>query len=397
MVAVEPSSVVAALKESADRALRGANPTAAREQFLRAIELAPRRIDLWMGLAASQRAIGDLESALEAADRALALEPRLFPALLMKGSLLEALGLHRRAATVYDAAIKVSPAPESLAEPARRALAHAQEARRNNADELAARLRASIDLPALACGPADRRTAAFIDAMAGRRRIYLQEPVQFHYPGLPSIEFYERDAFPWLEAFEECWRDIRSEAMSVWGGGSPDLTPYVHYPSGVPLDQWAELNNSLKWSAFHLFEDGTPVKDHCAQCPKTISALGLVDQPRVESRSPAAMFSILRPRTRIPPHTGVSNTRLVLHLPLVVPEQCGFRVGGETRVWLEGEAWVFDDTIEHEAWNNSDQPRAILICDVWSPHLSKEEREIIARLTAAFDAFGGADAPGGNL
>jgi aspartyl/asparaginyl beta-hydroxylase (cupin superfamily) len=101
------------------------------------------------------------------------------------------------------------------------------------------------------------------------------------------------------------------------------------------------------------------------------------------------MYSILRPRTRIPPHTGVSNTRVVLHLPLIIPEGCGFRVGGETRQWREGEAWVFDDTVNHEAWNDSDRPRAIFMCDVWSPRLSGEEREMIGRLTVALDRFNG--------
>jgi aspartyl/asparaginyl beta-hydroxylase (cupin superfamily) len=108
------------------------------------------------------------------------------------------------------------------------------------------------------------------------------------------------------------------------------------------------------------------------------------------------MFSILKPRTRIPPHTGVANTRLVLHLPLIVPEGCGFRVGGETRAWREGDAWVFDDTIEHEAWNDSDEPRAILICDVWSPHLSLWERERIAEVVAALDHFNAGQAQGGD-
>jgi aspartyl/asparaginyl beta-hydroxylase (cupin superfamily) len=107
------------------------------------------------------------------------------------------------------------------------------------------------------------------------------------------------------------------------------------------------------------------------------------------------MFSVLSPRTRIPPHTGIANTRLVLHLPLIVPDGCGFRVGSETRPWRVGEAWVFDDTIEHEAWNDSDAQRIILICDVWNPHLSLEERELIVRAMAAMDAFAGAP-PGGT-
>jgi aspartyl/asparaginyl beta-hydroxylase (cupin superfamily) len=173
--------------------------------------------------------------------------------------------------------------------------------------------------------------------------------------------------------------------------------PYISYGDGLPLDQWAELNRSLSWSAFHLLLDGAPVEANCRRCPATMAALALADQPRVQGRSPAAMFSILRPRTRIPPHTGVANTRLVVHLPLIVPEGCGFRVGGETRPWRVGEAWVFDDTIEHEAWNDSDQPRAILICDVWNPRLSPGERELVARVAAAMDRFNAEPASGAGL
>jgi aspartyl/asparaginyl beta-hydroxylase (cupin superfamily) len=65
---------------------------------------------------------------------------------------------------------------------------------------------------------------------------------------------------------------------------------------------------------------------------------------------------------------------------LVVPPDCGFRVGAETREWKEGQCWAFDDTIEHEAWNNSDQPRTILILDVWNPLLTEAEREFVRRL-----------------
>jgi len=74
---------------------------------------------------------------------------------------------------------------------------------------------------------------------------------------------------------------------------------------------------------------------------------------------------------------GVTNSRLIVHLPLVVPPQCRFRVGSETREWREGKAWVFDDTIQHEAWNESDVARAILIFDTWHPALNAGERELI--------------------
>ena len=171
----------------------------------------------------------------------------------------------------------------------------------------------------------------------------------------------------------------------------------MNYPDGVPLDQWAELNRSPRWGAFHLYYDGREVAWNAKRAPKTMAALEHVPQPALPNRSPAAMFSVLQPRTRIPPHTGIANVRLVTHLALIVPEGCGFRVGSETRRWKEGEAWVFDDTIEHEAWNDSDLPRTILICDTWNPRLGEDERHAIAALMAAMDAFNQTPASGGSL
>jgi aspartate beta-hydroxylase len=395
MPADDPSSTVAALKDRADGALLRGDPRAARELFQRATELAPGRIDLWMGLAACERSLGDPAAALAAVEGALKGEPRLFPALLMKGALLEQLGLEAPAAAIYGTAIDLAPPLETLAEPTRRALEHGREVREKYTSRLAASLKAELGVGAV--GALGRRIETFIEAASGRRKMYHQEPMQFHYPGMPAIEFYEREEFPWLEALEARTAAIREELLNVWAEGSPDLAPYVAYPDGLPLDQWAELNHSLRWSAFHFWANGAPVEANCAKCPQTAEAIKLIDQPHVHGRSPAAMFSILRPRTRIPPHTGVANTRLVLHLPLIVPEGCGFRVGGETRQWREGEAWVFDDTIEHEAWNDSDKPRAVLICDVWSPRISREERELIAQLLAALDRLSGGAAALGEL
>ena len=73
---------------------------------------------------------------------------------------------------------------------------------------------------------------------------------------------------------------------------------------------------------------------------------------------------MLAPHTRIPAPTGVTNARLIVHAPLIVPQGCGFRVGNETRAWEPGKPFVFDDTIEHEAWNDSDQTRVVLIFDI---------------------------------
>lgn len=115
----------------------------------------------------------------------------------------------------------------------------------------------------------------------------------------------------------------------------------------------------------------------CELCPETAAALARVPQNHIPGKAPTAFFSILRPGAHIPPHTGVTNTRAIIHLPLLVPEDCAFRVGGETRPWREGEAFAFDDTIEHEAWNRSASPRIVLIFDVWNPHLTTDEQDLL--------------------
>jgi aspartyl/asparaginyl beta-hydroxylase (cupin superfamily) len=129
--------------------------------------------------------------------------------------------------------------------------------------------------------------------------------------------------------------------------------------------------------------------EHLARCPRAAQALAQAPLCDVAERAPNAFFSVLDARTHISPHTGVTNTRLTVHLPLIVPPDCGFRVGSETREWVVGRAWVFDDTIEHEAWNRSDTPRAILIFDIWNPYLSEAERDLMRAATEVVGAYYG--------
>ena len=102
---------------------------------------------------------------------------------------------------------------------------------------------------------------------------------------------------------------------------------------------------------------------------------------------PNAMFSALAPRTRIPPHHGETNARVVVHLPLVVPPGCSYRVGFEERRWKVGEILAFDDSIEHEARNDGDELRVVLIFDVWNPLLSAGERDMVRAISAANAEF----------
>ncbi len=355
-----------------------------------------RDVPLWLNLAGVQRAIGDIKAALQSVDAALALEPKAFLGLLLKGSLLERMDQKRAAAVQYGRAIAQAPQGSRVDAATDAALRHAQQVYQAYLADLGRHVRADLGARQAAAGDIEsRRIDLFIDATLGTRRLYSQQPTDYCYPGLPAIEFHAREDFPWLAGLEAETANIRDELRTVMVGAA-DFTPYIAYPDGVPLDQWAALNRSPRWSAYHLFYRGQGVDDHAARCPNTMAALANLPQPQAPGRMPAAMFSLLRPHTRIPPHTGVANVRLVVHLPLIVPPACGFRVGNETRQWREGEAWVFDDTIEHEAWNDSDDDRYVFIFDVWNPRLSTAEREMISAVMAAMDRYNDA-VPDGSL
>jgi aspartyl/asparaginyl beta-hydroxylase (cupin superfamily) len=223
-----------------------------------------------------------------------------------------------------------------------------------------------------------RRMARFRDNILHRTKVYHSQPTQFHYPELPEREFHPNAMFPWMGALQAATEEIAAELRGVLESERAELVPYIVYPEHLPLDQWRELNKNLDWTAIHLLQNGVRIEGNAALCPKTMAVLAQIDQPVIAGSSPNAMFSLLAPKTAIPPHVGVSNVRLVCHLPLIVPEGCWFRVGGETRYWRKGEALVFDDTIEHEALNPSDELRVVFIFDVWRPDLEPIERQAIA-------------------
>ncbi|HLI65430.1 MAG TPA: aspartyl/asparaginyl beta-hydroxylase domain-containing protein [Caulobacteraceae bacterium] len=393
-----PSETVAGLRSAADEAARRGDLRGARAALERAVMLDQGSVDLWMSLAGCCRGLGDFAAAGAAVEAALRLDPRSFIALLMKASLLERAGQERASALAYGIALTQAPPDERLDVHTREAVVRARAIYAAHNAQLEEALKAAARRERGSKASKELlRADVFAERLVGKRRVYHQEPVQFHYPGLPEIEFWDRGEFPWIEALEAAAEDIRQELVAILREDGDEIGPYVNYPDGVPLDQWAELNRSPRWGAFHLFHEGREVAWNAKRAPKTMAALAQAPQPTLPNRSPASMFSVLQPRTRIPPHTGIANVRLVTHLALIVPDGCGFRVGSETRHWREGEAWVFDDTIEHEAWNDSDEPRTILICDVWNPRLSADERETVAALMAALDAFNQAAPAGGSL
>jgi aspartate beta-hydroxylase len=368
----------AVLNEQGLRTMQRGEAVKARELFQRATAADPSHPALWSNLASSLHALRLPQEEMAAIERALALEPRHLPALLQKGALIEDRGDTRNAARIYRNALATVPPDVTPPPTLSAALERAREVVRRDDTALARAIEARLATIRERHGRGPyRRLDRCIELLTGKRQRYAPLPTFLYFPELPALEFFERTEFPWLDAIEAATDEIRAELTTVLASDPSGLEPYVAYPEGVPLDQWKELNKSRRWSAYFLWNQGVAQPAHLSRCPRTAEVLRGAPQCDVADHGPTAFFSILDARTHIPPHTGVTNTRVTVHLPLIVPPDCGFRVGSETREWIPGKAWVFDDTIEHEAWNRSDTPRAVLIFDVWNPYLSEAERDLV--------------------
>lgn len=357
-------------------ALQRGRAREASEYLLAAHQIAPRDPTVLLLLANALKELGQNDDELRALDAALALDPYFLPALLSKAAWYERHGRVRVAAEIYRNCLKIAPPAERWSDALRGPLSHARQRVAEHSAALAAHLRDAL-------GAVPSRWQEAIDIAAGLSRPYPQDCNQLCVPRLPAIPFYERERFPWIDALEGRTEAIRQELEAALAETRADFTPYVAYRPGDPVNQWAELNHSPRWSAYHLYRAGTPVTEHLARCPITAAALAEADVARIEGLCPNAMFSALEPGTHIPPHHGETNARLVVHLPLIVPPGCSIRVGYETRQWQTGECLIFDDTIEHEARNDGAALRVVLIFDTWNPLLSAEERVWVATLAAA--------------
>lgn len=361
------------------RALADSDFVLAKACFLAASASDPKEVALRLNLATACRALGDDDGERQALQAALNIDRRHFVALLRTAELHEKLGEEVAAAQAWSHVVQMASSMPERPERVEAALQHGRAFIERHNEALAQSVHAELGADVAALGPTARRFAACMDHCLGRRRIYQNECAGLYYPFLPADEFFDRALFPWFEVLEARTDAIRNEALALIAGSGAAIRPYVRQESGTPQNKWTTLDHSLDWGACFLWEYGVKNGEICARCPETSAALDAIPQNHVPGKAPSAFFSILKPGAHIPPHTGVTNTRAIVHLPLVVPPGCSFRVGGETREWRVGEAFAFDDTIEHEAWNRSDELRIILILDVWNPHLKAEEQDLLTR------------------
>lgn len=361
----------------ADRLAAMRNFTEARDLLEQIIRAVPDLPDVWVKLASMQIATGDPTSALRSTECALEAQPLDFSCLLMRANLLDRLGKTKLAGEAYGRA--VYNAPLNLPERATSALEHAKLRYRQWQESEKERLLAAISQKTLLTTKLQALTESSLRLIAPERG----GPTNYCYPGLGETEFFDTTLFQWVDELEAAWVEISREFHALLESQHAHLLPYIQYPKNAPLEQWEALNHNDGWRAAHLLQSGITNRVNAKNCPTVMRLLSQLPQPSIPGRGPNAMFSLLAPQTHIPPHTGINNARLVCHLPLIVPEGCWFRVGAQTRQWAPGKLLIFDDTIEHEAMNPSDQLRVVLIFDIWHPALDYQERAGISALIAA--------------
>jgi aspartyl/asparaginyl beta-hydroxylase (cupin superfamily) len=370
------------LDRRAGEAFERGDFAAARAALEQLLEVRPTDVGAAFGLAIACRGLGDSDAKLAALNRVLTGDPGHLLALMMKGDHLDQAGDGRGAQAFYQRVLARASAagslPPAVHDAVRRAAAQVERYKRDfEARVMASVVRAGFD-PA---GPSGRFGHA-IDLLLGRKQIYPQAPTGFYFPELPQRQFFERSEFPWLPAFEAETGAIRAELEAMIREADA-FSPYLESLDNRPPGEFDTLRDNTDWGAYYLIQGGTTVAEAAARFPATMAALDKVPLCRVPGRTPSVLFSRLVPHTRIPAHHGQVNARLICHLPLIVPPGCGLRVGNETRHWVEGETLIFDDSIEHEAWNDSDQTRVVLLFDIWRPELSAEERGLVAALLSA--------------
>jgi aspartyl/asparaginyl beta-hydroxylase (cupin superfamily) len=262
------------------------------------------------------------------------------------------------------------------------------------ADQFRLHLLRALDGAGLGEGKRPPRLQSTLETMFGERerppvyQRFPQLPSVLFYPDLPHVEFADPAAFDWVQPLEARFGDMREEALALLEGHE-GFRPYVKTDKRRPQGDVHSMLENPDWSSLFLWENGAEVKEHTARCPNIFqSVMDLVPLCHIGVRSPTVMLSLLRPGAHIPPHSGMLNCRYICHLPLIVPPDCGFRVGHKTVAWEEGHVLMFDDTVEHEAWNHSAFDRLILLFDVWRPELSAEEQRGVIALFDAVDSYG---------
>lgn len=341
------------------------------------LELAAQRgrdASTLMRLATVRRSLGDLPGAVKSAAAAVELEPRNFLMCLMLGSLREATGALYAAQRAYRSAVAHAPLDLSFQPAIAKQLERAKKIV-TAGDRWRERLLQWRPEGANLCATEDRRMRDFRSNILESIDAGPLAPPFFMVPGIKSKRFFDRSQFAGVSEIERNTEILLQEFLALAESRSEQLSSSL---AGLHGDEKGTSHG--KWSMIPLIRNGRVVEHFASHCPRTMELARRLDLPRISLISPSLYFSVLEPGSRIPPHVGITNARLIAHFPLIVPDDCGFRVGCETRQWEVGKALIFDDMTTHEAWNDSDRIRVVLIADLWRPELSLAERAAVTEL-----------------
>lgn len=387
-------------REQAHAWLQRGDLQRAGQLFRQVLDETPDDLEALQVLGAAHLAAGDFSAAAKALRQAVRQAPYLFVERLRLGMALERLDQPDAALTAYFGALRTAQdqgrwlSDETTAPGLREAVKHAM--RFVDTGRLGWFQRVLEPLQLRYGVDEMRRVEHCLHAYLGERQVQMPDPRQrpkfLYFPGVPSRPYYPRERFPWHEALEAATDWMREELRSVLAR-QQSLEAFLGPP---PPGQQSMLQSSgaqaAAWDAYFFYRHGERYDANAAACPRTAALLDRLPLTRIRDHAPETLFSVLSPGTHILPHTGVTNVRLVTHLPLIVPPDCALRVGGDMHVWQEGRCVTFDDTFEHEAWNRSDETRVVLILDSWNPDLTESECAAITELIGAIGDFNAASA-----
>ncbi|MDZ4812904.1 MAG: aspartyl/asparaginyl beta-hydroxylase domain-containing protein [Pseudomonadota bacterium] len=369
-------------------------PREAGEHLQAALALDAGNIVLRRNLGIAQHAGGALAEARETLLEALRLDPQQALTRLHLAQVMQQAGDLRGAAQHYYRALLLAQSkgqwldefttPAHLRNAVLRAMDVVDRERGGLLDRVLDPFRQTHGAAALA------RVQHCLDGHLKRIALVPTDPLQrprfLYFPGLPSPTFLPLSLFPWIESLQSGWTAISDEAAQTLSQPAA-LRPFLNFESEEQIGAYLQGGAAPSWDAAFFYREGACFPEQHARCPNTSAALEALPLVRIREHAPEICFSVLAPETHILPHTGVTNIRLVAHLPLIIPPDCAISVGGETHVWREGEVVIFDDTFEHEAWNRSDRPRVVLLMDTWNPYLTPVEQQAMSALIGEIGDF----------
>ncbi len=389
--------------DSIEAAVRMAQFASHSGQVGRAIEILqgivrqhPKDNQLLLELAIAHANAGELESGIQVLESALAADPGFYKGWLLLGEFRDAAGDDSRALRArFEAVTRAKRAgmwnseettPRELREPVVRAIEQVRTRTREIFYGAYEGLRREHGANALR--RVDKALAGYLREWDATPPDPRQRPKFLYFPDIPCPPYHDPFLQPWAQQLQDAFPLLRADALRV-------LDEDKQLPNFVEFQEGDRVENVLTgdgprpaWEAFFFYRHGKRYDKNHERCPRTSEVLESIELCRIADEAPEILFSVLTPGTNIQPHHGVTNTRLVMHLPLVVPPDCALNLidAGEHH-WKEGELMMFDDTFKHEAWNRSSSTRIILLMDCWNPHLTDVEKVAIKQMIETISAL----------